>query len=517
VNELRLQLRDEASAGNAEARLKRDKATYGEYWKKEHSVEGFIEAQTGKVSAVLELHRARAAADYSDDGVYRSLVAESLEAASMAKSALRWWLRDEQLYIHVIEHYSLLEFQRRFESFLRLRYADAGGEEERRAVAVELCKARRLMRSDAKERDGNLEPPLVALAARGGSGEDVALLVAAGADVAAVAAGEQCGLYVAAQQGHVEMIGSLVRAGANCNQADWLGATPLWICSLNGHLGSVNALLEAGADVNKAATDDGTTPLHVACQKGHTSIVEALLGRDADVNKKRTDSGATPLEVACQNGHTRIVSLLGGDRLAAAAAAEHSGAVQLHRAAGSVVVTRHRGGGCVTSDYSLQFFCFNTFVADVRLCGGCFYLELQVVEIVGNPQFGFCTREFEPREDAEWEGTGDDAWSWAVDGVRQLKWHEGNGEPYGCKWSVGDAIGLALDMRTAGAAAMSVSVNGSFAAPNGPAFADMQAAHLSPAFSADGRYRVNFGERPFVHAPPDADYMSVHAFHLRQQ
>ena len=203
VNELRQQLRDEASAGNAEARLKRDKASQGVYWEKEHSVEGFIEAQTGKVSAVLELHRARAAADYSDDGVYRSLVAESLEAASMAQSALRWWLRDAQQVIHLIEDCSLLQFQRRFESFLRLRYAGAGSEEERRAAAVELCKARRLMRSDAKEKDGNLEPPLVALAARGGSGEDVALLVAAGADVAAVADKERCCLYLAAQQGHL--------------------------------------------------------------------------------------------------------------------------------------------------------------------------------------------------------------------------------------------------------------------------------------------------------------------------
>ena len=143
VNELRQQLRDKASAGNAEARLKREKDVYGRYWKKEHSVEGFIEAQAGKVSAVLELHRARAAADYSDDGVYRSLVAESLEAASMAQSALRWWLRDAQRYIHLIEGWPLLEFQRRFESFLRLRYAGAGSEEERRAAAVELCKARK--------------------------------------------------------------------------------------------------------------------------------------------------------------------------------------------------------------------------------------------------------------------------------------------------------------------------------------------------------------------------------------
>ena len=64
-----------------------------------------------------------------------------------------------------------------------------------------------------------------------------------------------------------------------------------------------------------------------------------------------------------------------------------------------------------------------------------------------------------------------------------MKWHGGSESAYGCEWSVGDVIGLALDMRTAGVAAMSVSVNGSFAAPNGPAFTDMRAVDLSPAFS----------------------------------
>ena len=132
------------------------------------------------------------------------------------------------------------------------------------------------------------------------------------------------------------------------------------------------------------------------------------------------------------------------------------------------------------------------------------------------PQFGFCTREFESREDAGEEGVGDDAWSWAVDGVRQLKWHEGNKGAYGCKWSVGDVIGFSLNMRTAGAATLSVSVNGSFAAPNGPAFTAIDAPYLSPALSASGgRYRLNLGERPFVHAPPgDGEYMSVHVLHL---
>ena len=61
------------------------------------------------------------------------------------------------------------------------------------------------------------------------------------------------------------------------------------------------------------------------------------------------------------------------------------------------------------------------------------------------------------------------------------------------------------------------AVNGSFAAPNGAAFSSIAAPFLSPALSGFGLYRVNFGERPFEHAPPDAEHVSVHAFHPQQQ
>ena len=97
------------------------------------------------------------------------------------------------------------------------------------------------------------------------------------------------------------------------------------------------------------------------------------------------------------------------------------------------------------------------------------------------------------------------------------RWHQSQGSAYGSKWAVGDVIGFALDMRTPGAAVVSVSVNGSFAAPNGPAFSNIDAPYLSPAFTGFGRYRVNFGERPFAHAPPNAEYTSVHAFHRQHQ
>ncbi len=102
---------------------------------------------------------------------------------------------------------------------------------------------------------------------------------------------------------------------------------------------------------------------------------------------------------------------------------------------------------------------------------------------------------------------------------RLLKWHEGNQGTHGSAWAVGDVIGFAVDMRTAGAAIVSVSVNGSFAAPNGPVFAAIGAPYLSPALSASGgSYRLNLGDRPFAHAPPGyAHYVSVHVCHQQRQ
>jgi ankyrin repeat protein len=654
VNELQQRLQRLIEEGGAEARLKKEKDLLGHLWKKAHSVEGYVEAQVKKVDAVLLRHRERAAADYSDDDVYRKLVSESLEAARMAESAVLWWLRDKGQAIYIIEDFSLHQCQRHFESFLRLECMRSGEAGAHRAAAVELCRSRNLLRVDVNERDENGMTGLIALAAWGGSADDVRLLVAAGADVEAVTEGGSNAIDFAAQQGHAEIVEALARAGADCNQVVTGDSTPLLICSGNGHLRCVEVLLKEGADVNKAkndgstplfmasqnghcdvvdallrggadvnkatkngatplfyasrnghcdvvdalllaradvtkarddgstplciassyghrdvvvllslggadvnkAADDGVTPLYLASENGHCDVVDALLRGGADVNKA-TSNGVTPLYMASEKGHCEVVHVLllagadltlatgsftpysvaffngntdmmsimesaapeGAQQLAQQCArveADHSAAIELHRTTGCVVVNRHRGRGCVTSDYVLQLQGFNTFVADVRLCGGCFYFELQVIELIGVVQFGFCTDGFEARRDNEGEGAGDDAWSWAVDGIRLQKWHEGP-NCFGSEWAVGDVIGFAVDMRTAGAAVMRVSVNGSFGAPNGVAFSDMNAPFLSPAFSGYGRYRVNFGDRPFAHAPPEGEYTSVHEFHRQRQ
>jgi ankyrin repeat protein len=311
ANEVRQRLQRLMEEGGAEARLKKEKDSQGMFWEKAHSVEGYVEAQVKKVEAVLLRHRERAAADYSDDDVYRKLVSESLEAARMAESAVIWWLRDKRQFIYLIEGEPLLECQRRFESFLMLecrRSVEAGAH---RVAVVELCRSRNLLRVDASERDENGETGLIALAARGGSADDVRLLVAAGAGVGAVDMLGQSAIYLAAQQGHAEVVEALARAGADCNQVDTGGTTPLRICSSNGHLRCVEFLLKQGVDVNRAR-DDGTTPLFMASQNGHCDVVEALLRGGADVNKVTnvTSDVVTPLYVASHFGRCSVVEAL---------------------------------------------------------------------------------------------------------------------------------------------------------------------------------------------------------------
>jgi hypothetical protein len=124
-------------------------------------------------------------------------------------------------------------------------------------------------------------------------------------------------------------------------------------------------------------------------------------------------------------------------------------------------------------------------------------------------QFGVCSDGFEARADSRVQGVGDDSFSFAVDGINQRQLPD-EGHDFGSEWKNGQVIGFAIDMSRAGCASMSVSVDGSFAAPNGLAFDSIPAGWLSPAFSASsGKFRVNFGDTPFRHSPPDASFVSV--------
>jgi hypothetical protein len=298
------------------------------------------------------------------------------------------------------------------------------------------------------------------------------------------------------------------------------GRTALMFAAYWGRDFIVGLLLEHRADVTATVPEfqkqNNSTSLIIACVNGHTSCAHQLMSCHR----------MTPQEMAYAVGYIGINAIfelglkdvaLQLEQQCERSEAEHAAAIELHRTAGSVVLNRHRGGGYVTSDYTLQFQCFNTFVADVRLFGGCFYFEIHIIDTDGHAsmQFGFCTEGFESRQKDLNEGVGDDLCSWAVDGSRMRKWHK-NSDAYASKWAAGDVIGFALDMRSADAAEISVSINGSFEAPNGPAFTNIRAPYLSPAISSSCcQCRVNFGDRPFAHKPPDCEYTSVHAFNMQ--
>jgi hypothetical protein len=199
--------------------------------------------------------------------------------------------------------------------------------------------------------------------------------------------------------------------------------------------------------------------------------------------------------------------------VAAAAAAQQAELEQRWCDAGKVALKPHNGcRGVSAFSHEVEFKYFNTFVADVKLSNGRFYYEVEVLALSHLPigcatQFGVCTDGFEARADSD--GVGRDSFSFAVDGVNQQQL-SGESHDFGSKWENGQVIGFAIDMSKEGGASMSVSVDGSFAAPNGLVFDGIPAGWLSPAFSASsGKFRLNFGDAPFRHSPPDASFVSV--------
>ena len=176
----------------------------------------------------------------------------------------------------------------------------------------------------------------------------------------------------------------------------------------------------------------------------------------------------------------------------------------------AVALKHHRNvtSGRIFSDYRVRFRNFNTVIGDVHLVGGKFYYEVEVLTMGGSPQFGWATEGFDRIEANSGGGVGDDTYSWGFDGHRIMKWNGGS-QPFGTGWVAGDVLGLAIDLVDK---TVSFSVNGNFSEPCGVAFTniDIPASWIMPALTShSGTYQINFGDRSFIHAPPDVSYQSV--------
>jgi ankyrin repeat protein len=165
-------------------------------------------------------------------------------------------------------------------------------------------------------------------AVRRGDVQEVARLLAAGADPNVKDLDGHTPLHYAAEQCRADIAELLLKHGADPNARDNHGKTPLHRAVWERCGAVVELLLRHGADPN-ARDKEGWTPLHRA---GSVELVELLLRYGADPNA-RTDAGVTLLHSAAISGNVKLAEILlsrGADPNARAA----DGATPLHIATG---------------------------------------------------------------------------------------------------------------------------------------------------------------------------------------
>jgi len=200
-------------------------------------------------------------------------------------------------------------------------------------------------------------------AVRRGDVQEVARLLAAGADPNVRDPDGETPLHIAAEQCRADLAELLLRHGADPNAKNVRGETPLHRAVWERCGAVVELLLRRGADPN-ARDADGETPFHKAVSVGDVALVELLLKHGADPNARdkegwtpfhhagrvelvelllrygadpnaRTDAGVTLLHSAAISGNVKLAEILlsrGADPNARAA----DGATPLHIATGKL-------------------------------------------------------------------------------------------------------------------------------------------------------------------------------------
>ncbi len=209
IGEILRDLRHIAAEGGADARLSGD-AVCSLDGGKQYTIGMFLDRIVDLVNEVLGRHEELPAERYTDNGLYRRLVQEMMDARAMAESLLRLYLEDRSRGIDWrMARTTLREAHRELIAHRAREMATLEGE-ERRAAAERLCVLRGYAAERADETNEAGEDPLVRAAADGAVGAaGVALLLAAGA----MTGGEA--LVAAALYGQREAVSALIDAGVN--------------------------------------------------------------------------------------------------------------------------------------------------------------------------------------------------------------------------------------------------------------------------------------------------------------
>lgn len=162
--------------------------------------------------------------------------------------------------------------------------------------------------AEKQVRGASMYTPLQTACSEGDVGT-VTMLLAGGASVHDLGAGDESVQWTAAQAGHGAVLKLLLEAGASPEyggeESRYPG--PLVIAAQNGHASVVRVLMDYNANPDATSTLDGSPAVMMAALRGHDDIVHELLDRgkaDPDLQQR---SGGNALAVACHEDQLDIV------------------------------------------------------------------------------------------------------------------------------------------------------------------------------------------------------------------
>jgi hypothetical protein len=258
---------------------------------------------------VVKRHEEATLEEYVDDGTFRALVGEMLDAKAWAKEKKELWIKDASQMICYLQGWSLRECHRLWQSFLRQRVSATAASSDKASASLQLLVSRSLVkRGVVEEVNADGEHVMVQAGGDGWSAMDIHAAHAAGANVAAVdPSGYSC-VWNAARYGHNESLVALLDVKGDVTICDNDGASPIFVAAENAHAYCLERLLAARGDVNKC-NNNGFSPMHVAAHNGHTDCLELLLAARGDINKC-DDEGTSALDIARQKQHSECTRLL---------------------------------------------------------------------------------------------------------------------------------------------------------------------------------------------------------------
>ena len=135
-------------------------------------------------------------------------------------------------------------------------------------------------------------------------------LIEQGADVNELDANEDAPLVMAAYEGYTEIVRLLLAAGADVAAVDpGMKATALHAAAYAGRTDAARLLIAYGIDLNKQGPYNGYTALHDAIWQNHVETAKVIIDAGADLTL-RTNNGETPLMMAQARGRKEIGALI---------------------------------------------------------------------------------------------------------------------------------------------------------------------------------------------------------------